>query len=580
MKLNGRRDLLRRHCIVHGKIDDGILDERVVTRSAGRTPFACSNCAKNKTKCDQNSPCGRCAKRKLKCTDRPIVRQPKYIRKAHATGSVESAPKVSVQTSSDGMRVSPSSQDPTETSVQEDDCEIEVAAIQEPSLETSIPTTLASNGTLAAQNHASQYVEDQTMHSLVQQLEEVIDERAACPVLENIDVSAPDVQTSIWPCWSNVQGSTLGAGSKHTMDYAQMVILPSGAPEMLYENNHFSSLPSWLEQSTAAPAISTAHAFPSLQSNFSAPWDLDAMSIGQTECTDFSTVVATDDQRPAHSRAKEHMSASTERNLPKCDPEDSGLSWPTSAYSNMQSLKRNTQDQDISMRMDERYHPSCVSGLRPVVAPVDPNARDKLLAATQVLFLKGTQTSHGSSMPDNGSARRTLAGLDCVIGLPASLQLTQCLHTHVRCNATTVNLFAQNKLNVNGIIHADGCEDSSLLLALTSIGQGAMWLPLPSIQAIGTGLVEVCMTYVASLDPRDGALQRDPNLLHAVLVVTASAISSGDERLMERGRTVRTLYSNSFRALGVEAEQTDESDVVKSLEKVWREWICNETKRR
>jgi hypothetical protein len=38
--------------------------------SAGRTPIACNNCAKTKTKCDKQVPCSRCAGRGINCTPR------------------------------------------------------------------------------------------------------------------------------------------------------------------------------------------------------------------------------------------------------------------------------------------------------------------------------------------------------------------------------------------------------------------------------------------------------------------------------------------------------------------------------
>ena len=49
----------------------------MIPKSAGRTPIACSNCAKTKTKCDKKFPCSRCAGRNLKCTLRPTRRSSK-----------------------------------------------------------------------------------------------------------------------------------------------------------------------------------------------------------------------------------------------------------------------------------------------------------------------------------------------------------------------------------------------------------------------------------------------------------------------------------------------------------------------
>jgi hypothetical protein len=44
-------------------------------RGTGRTPIACTNCAKSKTKCDKKFPCNRCESKYLKCTLRPSRRQ-------------------------------------------------------------------------------------------------------------------------------------------------------------------------------------------------------------------------------------------------------------------------------------------------------------------------------------------------------------------------------------------------------------------------------------------------------------------------------------------------------------------------
>jgi hypothetical protein len=74
------RDLLQRHYTVHGR--DANQQEipavnGMIPKSAGRTPIACSNCAKTKTKCDKKFPCSRCAGRNLKCTLRPTRRSSK-----------------------------------------------------------------------------------------------------------------------------------------------------------------------------------------------------------------------------------------------------------------------------------------------------------------------------------------------------------------------------------------------------------------------------------------------------------------------------------------------------------------------
>ncbi|PVH90732.1 hypothetical protein DM02DRAFT_734448, partial [Periconia macrospinosa] len=94
-----RRDLLQRHYTLHGRNannQEGLPPSAgIIPKSAGRTPIACSNCAKTKTKCDKKFPCSRCAQRNLKCTLRPTRRASKNVNRvvppAETTGSGNSS---------------------------------------------------------------------------------------------------------------------------------------------------------------------------------------------------------------------------------------------------------------------------------------------------------------------------------------------------------------------------------------------------------------------------------------------------------------------------------------------------------
>ncbi|KAF2758171.1 hypothetical protein EJ05DRAFT_379744 [Pseudovirgaria hyperparasitica] len=76
-----RRDLLQRHYTVHGKDHNNqeVLppNNGMIVKSAGRTPKACTNCAKTKTKCDNKFPCSRCKSRNQVCEMRPNRRASK-----------------------------------------------------------------------------------------------------------------------------------------------------------------------------------------------------------------------------------------------------------------------------------------------------------------------------------------------------------------------------------------------------------------------------------------------------------------------------------------------------------------------
>ncbi|KAH7339206.1 hypothetical protein BKA66DRAFT_555225 [Pyrenochaeta sp. MPI-SDFR-AT-0127] len=89
-----RKDILQRHYTVHGRNQNNgedLLPQGIIPKSAGRTPIACGNCAKTKTKCDKKFPCSRCAQRNLKCTLRPTRRASKGVQRI--SGSLDAGAK-------------------------------------------------------------------------------------------------------------------------------------------------------------------------------------------------------------------------------------------------------------------------------------------------------------------------------------------------------------------------------------------------------------------------------------------------------------------------------------------------------
>lgn len=109
-------DLLQRHYTVHGRDannQEGLPPNPMIPKSAGRTPIACSNCAKTKTKCDKKFPCSRCASRNLKCTLRPTRRASKNanrIMNPEANGTVTPTENSTSVTPAGSKRSSPQPQ--------------------------------------------------------------------------------------------------------------------------------------------------------------------------------------------------------------------------------------------------------------------------------------------------------------------------------------------------------------------------------------------------------------------------------------------------------------------------------------
>ncbi|KAF9634902.1 hypothetical protein BFW01_g5797 [Lasiodiplodia theobromae] len=72
-----RRDLLRRH-IRNAHAPPTADDPQGIAKPPDRSPHACINCVKNKTKCDKDMPCTRCVQRGWTCEPRPSRRSQKH----------------------------------------------------------------------------------------------------------------------------------------------------------------------------------------------------------------------------------------------------------------------------------------------------------------------------------------------------------------------------------------------------------------------------------------------------------------------------------------------------------------------
>src|SRR5437667_9375495 len=96
------RDLLQRHFTAHGKEnqDSNTPVSAIALKNAGRTPIACSNCAKTKTKCDKKFPCTRCSARGLACNLRLPRRPHKAVPVAQTNGPSSGLPDQASSSSS------------------------------------------------------------------------------------------------------------------------------------------------------------------------------------------------------------------------------------------------------------------------------------------------------------------------------------------------------------------------------------------------------------------------------------------------------------------------------------------------
>ncbi|KAL4744644.1 hypothetical protein BDW72DRAFT_212315 [Aspergillus terricola var. indicus] len=95
----GRIDLLRRHSALHTAAGNRLSTRRAATGGTPRASQACSACAENHLRCDEEKPCTRCCRRNISCvvpskfTDRTQDRSADLCIQ-DATGTVEHDPQV------------------------------------------------------------------------------------------------------------------------------------------------------------------------------------------------------------------------------------------------------------------------------------------------------------------------------------------------------------------------------------------------------------------------------------------------------------------------------------------------------
>ena len=575
------RDLLHRHYTVHGKdssqepLANG---DGIVPKSAGRTPIACHNCAKTKTKCDKKFPCTRCASRNLTCTARPTRRTPKnpgpQLEENKVSGSSEDS-------SLDSQTDSSSNSPPGDSSS---------ASMSPIAIRPNISISQANNHTDAPM-----------CISPVEDLTSPFDQAPGLTFADITPLSEYDdyIRNNISDGSSDPLSSP-----QYIFDWQQMTVPYNfdQKPDMLmspveFDQNGYMDLDDPSNYMHEFPSgISNQQIYlptPADEQNFQLPvspsLDSHTSKNGCHSRHDSVLEPLPLDQVPLEPLPLDPLPRDPEAvaiardgwSAFKCNPIIPSSLCPKTARLNLEQLEQNLKNhQGWATQLppwEEEFSPEDII----FVAPMQEMARDKLLAITQSFLHKALEIHNdGQPLSPQYSMPGTPYGSNFII-----LPLARVLHSFLRSYTNGFERFYPtiSKGIFDPNLQLQGYNDkANSLLILLMIAQGATISPAFDARELTAGLTETCRISLFDLIEKNIMLASDPVVLHSALLFTVQAAWSGDKWQMDIAMGQRGMYLAMLRHSGrmeTQVMQHNPNEQV-DTETLWTRWVEQESNSR
>ncbi|KAF2838516.1 transcription factor Cmr1 [Patellaria atrata CBS 101060] len=580
-----RRDLLQRHYLVHGRDQnnqEGLPPSNgIIPKSAGRTPIACSNCAKTKTKCDKKFPCSRCAARNLRCTLRPTRRASKSTRignQNEESNSGSSSEHGGNNEPSNGSKSnSPQLQDQSQPpTVQNSTPPTEKA----PSVESAMPLFEQSppNGTIT---------QTPIMNNVI----------SPVPTPNNGFVhSTPMSGYEEFIRTTGKDGSDGSASPRFLMDWTQMQMTPgfdlgrtdflmphemgfdmAGMPTSPPNEGLLAMIP---ELSQALPAAPHAPPIPPprLDSNFS---DLE---LGSPASLYYSNRHPSIVDNGNISELGAIVAAQDGWSCFRCLPPIPSSACPRTAKLNLERLEQSLKNHEGWANWMPPLDEADLASKAPlVVMQLQENSRDKLLAITQTFLHKALDihSTGTSASPANGGSPAS-TGSNFVL-LPPARVLEHFLRSYANNFERYYSLTSRGVLDANELLACYNDKASSLLVLLM-IAQGAMVIPSSDARWLTGGLTEACRISLFDLIEKNIIMASDPIVLHSALLFTVQAAWSGDKWQMDIAMGQRGMYFAMLRHSGMMENRNPSSNAMdrrsSAADGLWNDWLVQESRSR
>ncbi|WPG97328.1 Hypothetical protein R9X50_00010200 [Acrodontium crateriforme] len=589
-----RRDLLQRHYTVHGRDQNQEIipaANGMIPKSAGRTPIACSNCAKTKTKCDKKFPCSRCASRNLTCTLRPTRRATKNAQRVgippEGMGLVPGQTHLAVNENSPNLAVhpqqSPLQQGPNPP-VSPPDSQTKTPELQEkiapPVTESQTPDALDHqiNGSvpnpalMSTPGHPvnTTFIHDTPLSGF---------NEFNTPMLDGSDEgSSPQFMLD----WSQLHlpigfdgtiQPELMMNPEKSFDVHEMHLGPQPGMVMPMMPHMMGSMP--LITPMESPKIERSQSDLELGSSVSAFHTQRHSSIGSVSDT--------------HSDVGPIITAQNAWSVFRCTPTIPSVSCPKTARLNLELLEQTLRNHEgwstWTPKWDETSEYPASDHL--TVMQLHESTRDKLLAITQSFLHKALEIHRADGTSHQYSSHwlpspRSISGSNFVL-LPPGRVLEYFLRSYANNSERYFPLTSRGTLDANELMHCYNDRAASLLV-LMMIAQGAMNLSSRETRMLASGLTEACRISLFDLIERNVIMSGDPIVLHAALLFTVQAAWSGDKWQMDIAMGQRGMYLAMLRHSGALEKSTHVSSSSTqrhaNTDQLWSEWIANEKKSR
>jgi hypothetical protein len=573
-----RRDLLQRHYTVHGKNQDNQdgIPSIMIPKSAGRTPIACTNCAKTKTKCDKKFPCSRCASRNLKCILRPTRR---------VSRQVGVAPRTSVKPEGDGCSTDSSSDSnqPTQVATPEGS----KSSSPQPQLPLPIKSSLIDSMSAPPKDHThhkkntlepphpqpssdqptvyyqqpspcSQSSHSQAMHTVLSPLPSpgtIINgfiSNTPMSGYEEFTAQTGDVSDQSSPRfmmdWGQFQMSPQQMNSMSRQD----IMIPMGmSMDGIADTTMLAMMPDFVHPMAA---LQTPMTTPRMSMSTSLS-DLDlrtgsiAMSTstrqtslsGDCSSTDLPVVISGQDGWNCF------------RSAPTLPPS----AVPKTAKIHIEKLEQSLKNHESWNGWGLAWQDTDTSNDHLAVLPLQECSKDKLLAITQGFLHKALEIHRNSNIgtPEVG-ASPYYYGSSFVL-LPPVRVLTYFLRSYSNTFEHYFPMSSCGTLDMNEKLMGPQTSDrAASLLTLMMIAAGSLYVPSMEARWLNGGLIEACRLSLFDLVETNIAMASDPTVLHAALLFTSTAAWSGDKWHMNIAMGQRGMYSSMLRHSGALEQHT------------------------
>ncbi|KAF2018419.1 transcription factor Cmr1 [Aaosphaeria arxii CBS 175.79] len=636
-------DLLQRHYTVHGRDQnnqEGIQPTSLIPKSAGRTPIACSNCAKTKTKCDKKFPCSRCESRNLRCTLRPTRRASKNLNRAippeepQASGASSergnsnrgsqsvsggNSPVREVKPPADSQAVTNSKLSPGQSqpilngqalpqqqqqqqqhappsqlplSTPPSMTHSRTSSVSQP-MQLHIPTPAASDGKPNIHNPqattpplfdqsptASFPMAPQQLLSPGAPLNGFISQTPMSGYEEFAQtVREPTDHDCIPPTYGFMDPWSMPVGN----EFENMRIDPT---MMMSMNIDMNMVPPTDPMLGILPEMSPPQGFGPVQTPLQTPRvdesfsDLQLGSSASMFYPNSRQSSITEDRVPDLGAI---VAAQDGWTVFRCTPQISSSHCPRTAKLNLERLEDSLKNSSLWAKWTPTWDESDFRLGEPVsVMPLHEATRDKLLAITQGFLHKALEIHKdgASSSPSSGSSPTSIASN--FILLPPCRVLECFLRSYANSFERFFPMSSRGLIEPNELMTNYNDKAASLFL-LMMIAQGAMAMPFAEARWLTGGLTEACRISLFDLIEKNIIMASDNIVLRAALLFTVQAAWSGDKWQMDIAMGQRGMYFAMLRHSGV-LEPRQASDLhtngAATVDTIWQDWLSKESESR